>query len=373
MKCERIHPLFSDLMEGQLEGDLRAAARRHLEECEPCRTGLDEYVRATHALKSLETPRTSSEYAREILAAVAAAEGAAFEAAAPEEQRRMRLLRRAGAHAVSALLGAAIALLSFHLLAKEPAPSKTPPGPPPSVRVQPVEEPATLDVEAVRIENTEAPHMAPPEPWEPRIVERVVEKTRYVRRGPLVAFEVDQAAVARAADQVSRSFDSFSESLRSLGNSVREADPASLEQVAAKPDPNSSVAEEPTPISPPVVIRRVGGHLTLETSGQPYEVLPVLIGFLDDPDPVLVELVLDRLETIRRELNADPVLAGSLELEPLESGEQPALGSLAQIRSFFSRPEDPRDAQVSADMRRWDLWWNRNAVRILQARTYGTF
>ena len=406
MKCERIHPLFSDLMDQELSGDLAAAARQHRDLCESCRVELDSFIRSTQALRSLTVPQTSGEYVRKIMVAV---DGAGPAGDRQTERRQPARIRRVGAHLVSALIGAAIALLLFRLLGTEPTPLLPLSPPAQIVQTRLVEVPAavrlvhgrgslvrsgrteSIDAQAtllfepgdiyrltdgadltlslgdsgvVRIEA--APALRP-EPTEPKVVERVIEKTRIVRRGPLFALELDNEAVARAADRVSSSIDSMRNSLRLVGRNSRE-------QVLAPPEAapltRPVASREPTPMAPPVVIHRVAGRLILETSGQPYEVLPALIGFLDDPDPDLVDMVLDRLETIRLELNADPTLFGSLELESPEQADQ---GAMEQFTSFFSKAQVPAESQSLNDSQRWNMWWERNAVRILQAETYGTF
>jgi len=230
------------------------------------------------------------------------------------------------------------------------------------------------DEGAVRIEVKPSP---------PEVVERVVEKTKYVNPGPLVQFEVDNEVVDRGLVHVSRSLDTMKSSWRSVAGMAQQTydslkllappepprQPMPEERQEATVEPDPSAAPPPARPRPPVLIRRTAGELTLQTTGQAYEVIPTLIGFLEDDDPDLVEMVRDRLEDLRRQLDMNPALTGTLELEPARPAEDP--GALDQLKSLFRAEEQPAAGELT-EAQRWNRWWQRNAVRILEAETYGT-
>ncbi|MFG0318658.1 MAG: hypothetical protein ACF8XB_15395, partial [Planctomycetota bacterium JB042] len=258
------------------------------------------------------------------------------------------------------------------------------------------------DAGSVRIEAP--PAEVPP----PEIVEREVpvERIRYVSRGPLVAIDgpafehaivrfeglvrtvgtqvsglVERSAPApRAAVDV----EPPASGARPAGRAVHAPSPDVVEVAPAPPaaerstavalapastEPSAaaaaSFADEPRPR--PVLVRRIGNRLRIETFGAPYEVIPDLIAHLDSGDPDVAEGARLRLEEIRESLVADPDLAARLAEPDAEEGDG---GTLAFVKGLFGDepPPSPRSETES-----WQAWWERNAIHILEAGTWGTF
>ncbi|MFH0944470.1 MAG: zf-HC2 domain-containing protein [Planctomycetota bacterium] len=422
MKCDHIQPLFSELLEEQLAGSLEEAVREHLANCSYCQGEFASFEEATRTLRGLSAPPTPRSHVDRILRAVDAASSES-PLKTPAVIAAPSRLRRVGGHVFTALCGAAAAILLMVLFREEPARTMPAPGSPSAAQSQVtkfVEVPAKLTVlsgpgslvrrpgqdegvdaapglvlkpdDVIRVTGKSVFALAignggvirfeakePP----PEVVERVVERTQYVRTGPLVSFEVDNEVVDRGLVQVNRSIDTMKSSFRSVAGMARQT--YTNLKMLGPPEPHTPQAPfvprapaagsnqpEPTPQAepaPPVLIRRTAGQLTLQTCGQPVEVIPILIGFLDDEDPDLVEMVQDRLEALRLQLDANPALAGTLELELAEPQENP--GALDQFRSLFSGGDLPDPAE-SSEASRWNRWWQKNAVRILEAGTYGT-
>ncbi len=259
------------------------------------------------------------------------------------------------------------------------------------------------DAGSVRIEAP--PAEVPP----PEIVEREVpvERIRYVSRGPLVtidgpAFEhaivrfegLVRTVGTQVSDLVERAEPSPREPravdagptpspARRADPVVRAPSPDVVEVTPAPPAPEPTppvarrstadlpavasavVADEPRPR--PVLVRRIGNRLRIETFGAPYEVIPDLIAHLDSGDPDVAEGARLRLEEIRESLVADPDLAARLADPAAQEGDG---GTLAFVKGLFGDepPPAPRSETES-----WQAWWERNAIHILEAGTWGTF
>ncbi|MBI4878726.1 MAG: zf-HC2 domain-containing protein [Planctomycetes bacterium] len=417
MKCEAILPLFSDILDARLSGSLEEAVRAHFEQCAACRQEYASFAAATARLRALEVGPTPREHVASIMAAVG-------ETAGEQRWAGAARVRRAGTHVLAAALGAAAAVLVMANLPETQG--ETAVAPPPAVRFVPqpvglqlvagegtllrdgrarpldpanVFEPRAGDVLSVRqgggvslvlgdagALRIEARPEAPPPP---EVVEKVVERVRTVRRGPLLdlSLEVDSEAVRQAAREVSRSIDLFGSSLagalRERAEAVAAA-PAAAEEPAPAPvlpgalpeaaAPVSVAAASPAPeadVPSAVVVTRAEGRVSLETFGPRYEIVPRLLVLLEDRDPQVVQLALSRLEEMRRELESDAALADRLVAVDRDGEKQG--GALDRVERFFTaratRDEKPR---VEDGASYWNSWWEKNALLILESETWGT-
>ncbi len=415
MKCEAILPLFSDILEERLSGSLAQAVRAHLEQCASCRQEYASFAAATETLRALEVGPTPREHVAAVMAAIG-------EAGRDERPAGTARARRAGTHFLAAVLGAAAAVLVMANFPEKQGENVE--APPPTVRVAPrpvglelvsgegtllrdgrarplqpasVIEPRAGDVLTVRQGSgvalvlgdagrlcIEARTEAPPPP---EVVEKVVERVRTERRGPLLdlSLEVDSEAVRQAAHVVSRSIDSLGSSLagalRERGAALAVAaqvEPAPAPVLPEVPPeaaaPASVAAASPTPeadVPAAVVVTRAEGRVSLETFGPRYEIVPRLLVLLEDRDPQVVQLALSRLEEVRRELESDAALADRLVAVGPDSEEQG--GALDRVERFFTARATRNQEPAAPDgASYWNSWWEKNALLILESETWGT-
>ena len=205
----------------------------------------------------------------------------------------------------------------------------------------------------------------------PRFVERVVVVAEIVEveRGPLVAIDfapLERVGVALLAGLESWRSDSsvwmsdarrrvaaWAESGSELG--VRSSLPVSR---TPAPRPTERVVRERTALASSVSIRRFEGDVRLETRGPLADVVPLLVAQLDDEDPRVRGLVARRLESIRDELAADPVLGSRLR----EVAEHVEVERSVFERWFGDEPDPKRDPSD-----RWSEWRSVNRELLVAA------
>jgi hypothetical protein len=373
MKCSQAEELFSALYDEPGRGARTSAVRTHLDGCAACSAAFDRFVASIDALRAAEPPATSAALRDAILAAVddAVLEGAGRD----DEFRRVMLVagerfaarerrRRVATHALAILAGAAAAVAWFVLA--------------PGERPGPIDDGGGSHSETVEA--------SVPEPALPRIVERVVTVPHYVERvvervvevptivevpgpervilrGPLVRWE--GGALARALDGLAGAIATASrERSEALLVASRERERAA--EVEAAPAKLASATLGSTeaiglPGNPPaasVRVRRDGGSVRLETRGALGEVVPVLLSKLAAEDADVVALVVRHLDSIRRDAEADPLLASRL-ATPGKSTE--ADGGLW---SLFGAHEEPEPGSWEEG---WRAWWELNRDVVSRA------
>lgn len=464
-ECAPVRDRFSDLYEGAVDDRSAATLRSHLDACSECRDEWTTFLRAADALRAHEIAPMPPRYVDQILVAVD--EEARRVAVEPDaDDPRADVFRRAmiGAeraprrrtpmltHAAALVVGvaAAVVLLPWLGLGRSAPENLEPSGTSPTVesaRTVPPSPAASLRLDFAsgggRLMRDGRPvDLGPATAFEPRpgdvlevapgeglslvladgavrietlpveapvaqIIERPVERIRYVSRGPLVS--VDGAAFDHALGR-------FEGLVETVGSGVQgfvertaprrrpETAPVTQQtpdapshdpgraprpdvvEVTLPPDVVSTTPERhelpaASPVAaltahpegpfgaatPPVLVRRNGNRLRIETVGAPYVVIPELIAHLDSGDPDIAEAARLRLEEIRTTLIADPDLARRL-VDPATGTDDG--GTLAFVKGLFGReaPAPPANETES-----WQAWWERNAIHILDAGTWGTF
>jgi len=401
MKCARIEATFSKLLDGRLSPEREQAVRAHLTTCPRCREAWSELEASIQALRASGPAPTSSALCRSIVAAVdaAASEDAdqaqrsadAFRRARKKAQadRRRDRRRLAGSHLASVAAGLAAGYVLFfgagggaapasrseftdravasssdvtstdaavgdRPLVDEPGSGSDPAGQVPKVTTEP-------DVRFVPV---------------PAFVERivsvpeVVEVERIVARGPLV--HVDLAPLERGLASVARSIGSLGRETRGwadeLGARLAAASEVPLEPGRERERERDRVARpsfDPLPVSAPrsrsgssVALRRAGDELQLETRGPLVDVVSLLVAHLDDESPRVRGLVARRLESIRAELAADPVLGPRLQDVPAR--DERAAWS---VEGWLDRNE----CATLAPRERWSEWRAVNRELLVAA------
>lgn len=425
MNCERIHPLFSDLLDGQLSGTLLDEVKAHLDGCDACGDEFGSFSLATNELRTLEPRALDEDQVAAVMAAVDAA-GPATVLARGERPRK-----GVASHALMTLIGAAAAILIMLILDREDRPD----GPrddslATTTTMTPVQE--TRDIEppaaalrlvsgsgswmrdgdlvefdaakpfqprpgdVLRVEHGDGMTLQfgkdgavviearPAEAPAPQIVERVVEKPTIIRRGPLLSIEFDSEPVAQAMDRVGASLDTVRSSLKEVADrpiarapktpaeAANVAQPDTADQVVMEAVPlDQPLSHEPEEAFGPVLVLRSGDRLTLQTSGPTYVVIPALIAHLDDEDQGVVDLAREQLESIRSELTTDPTIGERLEEVALA---EPRNSAMNRFTDLFRSAEEKAAADAPlGEAETWSLWWEKNAMTVLEADTWGTF
>jgi len=420
--CKNCRERFSELFDTDAAGLAETAAaretREHLDVCADCRAEWASFSRAVSAMRSHEIDATTPRLADQILSAVDS-EAHRLSAEPSDDQVRREVfshamtgnaretsrLRLVGSHAAVLLLGVAAAAVLLPMLGvNTPEPEiiehvRTVQVPQPTPFVLELVsgggrvlrdgraleiagdlafEPRAGDVLevtpkgfAVPLSNGGSVHITtlPVATPEPRIIERPVEvpveveRVRIVERGPLV--HVDGEAFDHAVGRIEGL-------VRSVGTQMRDlaeppAEPITTDEPLDVSVPSAAplAASEPAPKSP-VTVRRIGDRIRIETVGAPYEVIPGLIAYLDGGDDEVSEVARLQLEEIRGTLAADPELAAVL-VDPATEKDE---GMIATVKGLFTETPAPGP---STESETWQAWWDRNAVHILEAGTWGTF
>ncbi len=227
---------------------------------------------------------------------------------------------------------------------------------------------------SIRLETAATP--AAPAP-EPRVIEKPVETIRYVNNGPLVAVDIDRELVDEVVKNARARFEHLKTELESMQAGAAESapsheDPHDAVATAAPPaaEPSSIVAP-PSIVSPPapVVVRREGDLVTLETRGPLVDVVPALLAKLDDSDPRVRSLVIQRLETIESDLKRDPNVARRLR-EPGREAQDAPKTVLGTVTGLFRDQQKPA---LDTPEKRWAAWWSANSNVVIERDTWGTW
>ncbi|MEO0660299.1 MAG: hypothetical protein AAFZ87_02070 [Planctomycetota bacterium] len=226
-----------------------------------------------------------------------------------------------------------------------------------AVREVRVEVPVEVPVEVVIEKRVEVP-------VEVRVetpIERIVEVDRPVPH-PLQARLDEQLRLARALASLSAAAaETWRDGLVALRPlpanpqpSIAQAEPSRAEKAA--PPRESRAPQRAERPAHGVAIVRGGGGVTLKTSGALGQVVPALIGALEDGDDEVVAAATNRLVGIRRGLGERAVPLVAEEFGKFEERTRPG-----GIRSLLSRDERRPGARnlplEPSDL--WRDWWSR--------------
>ncbi len=232
---------------------------------------------------------------------------------------------------------------------------------------------------------------------EPRVIEKPVETVRYVYNsplvnGPLVAVDIDQQLVDDVVKTTRTRFDRLKTVLETMtpfataqSNEVASVAAPEAPAPPVTPTATSSTAAAPNAAAPtpesglavavaasPVLVRREGDLVTLETRGPLNDVVPALLAKLDDSDPRVRSLVIQRLETIESDLKRDPEIARRLrQLPGAEPAEPKSKSVLGTVTGLFR--DEKKTPVLDTPEKRWNAWWDANSGVVLQHETLGTW
>lgn len=350
---EQIDAWVSRWIDGDLSEEELAVYGAHLAACEACALRAEELVQSVEALRSLELPRLDSGDVSSIVAAALPVGAPAVPVLAGPGSARRRPAAAVLTHAAALVAGLGLAWAFLRTETPEPLERV--------VRVEvPVEKEVTREVRVeVPVEvRVEVPVEVPVEVVVEKPVEVLVEvptphpmqprwdETLGVARG--VAGLVAQGATALDRALTRRA-------QRIAAASVVEPEPE-RPVVAEPPGTRASVAVAAGPREGGVglVVRRVGGRVSLRTVGAPEEYVPALIDALDGDDAAVAAAALDRLEVLRDEMGGAP-RAALVSFDADEGAVDAAGGIRGLLRASRERRAD-EDSSVPSSA--WRDWWN---------------
>jgi hypothetical protein len=379
--CAWAEARFSAAFDETLDSGDREALDRHLASCEACRRGHRDFNEATRRLRAYTPRAVPRAFIDSVRAAVApAADGSVVGPAG----RRRRPAWLAWGTAAAALVVAGWALLTR----------------PDPVRIEvPVEVPVVREVVTERVvpvaipvrgeglslvrkgETTPLNHgetvrlqggdrlvvTEPPAPVSLQIDVRPLadtfsawlEEVRLERRRRLARREARAfaGALAELGERMSDSARYLAEAAAAVPSRTPSPSVAAARQPATKSEPVARPASLPRVM----LVPRANEVLVLETSGRASEVIPELIGLLDDDDARVAALARARLEEIQQRLTrAHGIRAPMRSAGPTE--EVTGRGGFGRL---FGKPTvrlaDPSPGE------QWKSWWdeNREPIRLV--------
>lgn len=383
MNCKQAQGSFSELVDGTLSPARERLVRAHVDSCERCRERWAELDAALGALRASGPTPTGDALRAAVMRS--ADEAASADAAAERSFERARALqdarfgrrqgrRLAGASLISALGGLAAGFVLF-FGSDRGVPASTEARAPELAHVEPIESAGSAATEAVPERAPRVRYVAVPvATWIERteVVPRVVEVERTVARGPWIA--LDLAPLERALDRLGeRATRSLADTLARVASLAQPGDPAGgpvePARVAAapptarpdrpdRPEPAVRAPRERSSTVPSLAVRQSGDEVRLEARGPIADVVSMLIARLDDDDPRVQRLVEGRLESIRSELAADPVLGPRLRAVVAREEADEGL-----FEGWFGAEPPPE----RAPRERWSEWRSLNRAVLIAA------
>ena len=371
MNCKQAQELFSDRLDGALQGARLERLEQHIASCRSCGNLAASLGEAVGALRGIGPATTSLALRDSILGALDEALGE--QAMAPATPR---WAGSALSYAGAILVGAAASLACLLWVPAVQAalvPARV-------VEVAVVREPRVVEriverlVEVpVRIEvSVEVPVEVP--------VERVLTVDRWLPAKTVVLCDAD--ALGRVLAGLAASLQYTSDVwARQLSQQARAADPMNLAQGSpAKPEgdslrqaprsgpqPRAAAVALPAGLLPDylasasVTLSSEPGRLTMQTSGPLRSVVPLLLEQLNGGTDDVVALVDRRLAVIRAAALSDPGIG-----ERLKDPRSPKAESSMAERFFGGAREQPSQTPHE----RWSTWWKANGELVASAGSY---
>tara|TARA_R110002126_G_scaffold1402_9_gene7988 strand:- start:10008 stop:11039 length:1032 start_codon:yes stop_codon:yes gene_type:complete len=327
---QHVEDRFSDWIDDDLDANERAVVRAHLAACESCRTGLEAFERSTRALRGLRLAPTPIKHVQDVRTAIVSS-------------RRPRLALRFLSHAAALLIGIAL------MWSSRGCAESTSQEPTETVRVVHVEVPVEVRVEVPVEVPVEVIREVPVDVVREVRVEVPVEIIQYVDRPDPRMPKLDvERTYALLAD--------IGGALTEIANARNQPPPLDVETptAIANVTDGSSLSRPAERSNAPLRIQRDGDRVLIHTRGSLDDVVPALIGTLNDPNQVVARAVEQHLEALRADLAGDPNLAPLGRRIAKVQADRP--GGLRGL--LTSRSEDD-EFEVTPDLHaRWSEWWH---------------
>jgi len=381
MSCAWAEARFSAAFDETLDPADRPSFDRHLESCESCRRGFRELEEATRALRACAPPAVSRTFIDSVLQAVAPAGGA---------RTTLRAAPRSWPGLLAWSTAAAALVVAGWALLTRPDPVRVEV---PVVREVAVERavPVAIPVRGAGLvlarggESRSLAHgetvllrpgdrllsVEPAAPVRLEISARPLadalsawlEDLRRERRRRRARNDARELAAALAA-----AVDRMTDSARYLAEAaatapVRSPPPA---VVATNRRPSPSDPNQRTGAPRVTLVPKANEVLVLETSGAASEVIPELIGLVDDEDARVAALARARLEEIQERLTRVHGIRAPVDPAGPGEGEDSNDGIGRWFGAPSSRAADPSPGE------QWRSWWDENREpirRVTHART----